>query len=75
MAMKTSEMTTVRNDLALDLEVGIEEYLDDVAECYDRFFEPVLEEGETAPDIRFQLELLRRSVAWPVCVRSCLGCG
>ncbi|MCP3956971.1 MAG: hypothetical protein GY719_03875 [bacterium] len=64
MAIKTSEMTTVRNDLALSLEAGIEEYLGDVAEGYDRFFEPVIEEGETAPDIRFQLELLRRSVAW-----------
>ncbi|MCP3964489.1 MAG: hypothetical protein GY719_42215 [bacterium] len=64
MAIKTSEMTTVRNDLALDLEAGIQEYLGDVAEGYDRFFEPVLEEGETAPDIRFQLELLRRSVVW-----------
>ncbi|MCP3964535.1 MAG: hypothetical protein GY719_42445 [bacterium] len=63
MAIKTSEMTTVRNDLALDLEAGIQEYLGDVAEGYDQFFEPFLEEGETAPDIRFQLELLRRGVA------------
>ena len=64
MAIQTTQMITVRNDLALALEAGFDSYLDDVAEGYQKFFAPVLEEGETPPDTRFQLILLRRSVAW-----------
>ncbi len=63
MAPKFSEMTALRVDLAHNLEAGFDNYLDTVANGYGAFVAPLLEEGETAPDIRFQLELLKRGVA------------
>ncbi len=63
MALKFSEMSALRIDLAHNLEAGFDHYLDTIADGYGAFVTPLLEEGETAPDIRFQLELLKRGVA------------
>ena len=63
MALKFSEMTARRVDLARDLEAGFTHYLEEIAGGYGEFVAPLLEEGETAPDIRFQLQLLQRGVA------------
>lgn len=62
MAVKFSEMSALRVDLARNLEAGFDDYLEDVAEGYNQFVAPLLEEGETTPDIRFQLEVLKRGV-------------
>ncbi|MEM7356265.1 MAG: hypothetical protein AAF657_35950 [Acidobacteriota bacterium] len=55
-------MITLRKDLALNLEAGFDNYLEEIATAYGDYLAPALEEGETAPDVRFQLVLLRRSV-------------
>ena len=62
MALKFSEMVAVRADLALSLEAGFDNYLEEIAGRYGDYLAPVLEEGETALDARFQMVLLRRSV-------------
>ncbi|MCP3964405.1 MAG: hypothetical protein GY719_41785 [bacterium] len=56
-------MTALRVDLALNLEAGFSQYLEEIAGGYGDFVTPLLEEGESLPDIRFQLEILRRGVA------------
>ncbi|MCP3963887.1 MAG: hypothetical protein GY719_39125 [bacterium] len=63
MALKFSEMITTRTDLALNLEAGFDHYIDSIATGYGNYLAPVLKEGETALDVRFQLVLLKRSVA------------
>ena len=62
MALKFSEMCAVRTDLALKLEATFDNYLDEIAQGYDAYLAPVLGDGETAPDIRLQLKLLRRKI-------------
>lgn len=63
MPLKFSEMIALRVDLARNLEAGFDNYLEDIAEGYSDFVAPLLEEGESAPDIRLQLEILKRGVA------------
>ena len=63
MALKFSEMTALRVDLARNLEAGFDNYQEEIARGYGEFVAPLLEEGETAPDISFQVELMKRSVA------------
>ncbi len=63
MAVKPSVMISVRTNLALDLEAGLENYLDGVAGGYGEFLAPLAEDGETPLDVRYQLVLLGRSVA------------
>ncbi len=63
MAIAASAMITLRTNLAEDLEAGIENYLDAVAGGYSEYLAPVVEEGETPLDARYQLVLLGRSVA------------
>ncbi len=63
MALKFSEMVALRTDLALDLEAGFDSYLEEIAGGYGDFLAPLLEEGETAIDVRLQVMLLRRAVA------------
>ena len=63
MSLKFSEMTALRVDVALNLEAGFTHYLDEMTEGYGVFVTPLLEEGETVPDIRFHLEILKRGVA------------
>lgn len=63
MALKFSEMTALRVDLARNLEAGFDNYLEDIATGFDGFVAPLLEEGETAPDVRLQIKLLKRGVA------------
>ena len=60
MVLKFSEMTARRVDLARDLEAGFDNYRQEVAAGYDDFATPLLEEGETAPDVGLQLELMKR---------------
>ena len=62
MAPKFSEMTALRVDVARSLEAGFDKYLEEIAVGYGTFVTPLLEEGEDAPDVRFQLELLKRGV-------------
>ncbi|MCP3959901.1 MAG: hypothetical protein GY719_18815 [bacterium] len=62
MALKFSEMIALRTDLARNLEAGFDHYIDSIAAGYGDYLTPVLEEGETALDARFQLVLLKRSV-------------
>ncbi|MEM7356588.1 MAG: hypothetical protein AAF657_37580, partial [Acidobacteriota bacterium] len=62
MALKFSEMIALRTDLALSLEAGFDNYLEEVAGGYGDYLAPVLDEGEPAIDARFQMVLLRRSV-------------
>ncbi len=63
MALKFSEMTAHRVDLARNLEAGFDNYLEEIASGYADFAAPLLEEGETAPDVGLQLQLLKRGVA------------
>ena len=63
MALKFSEMVALRTDLALELEAGFKNYLEEVAGRYDDYLTPLLEEGEAPPDVRLQIELMRRGVA------------
>ena len=63
MSVKFSEMTALRIDLARNLEAGFDTYLESIAGGYGAFVTPLLEEGQTAPDIRPHLELLKRGVA------------
>ena len=44
-----------------DPTAGFDNYLEEIG--YDSFVAPLLEEGETPPDVRFQLELIKRGVA------------
>ncbi len=62
MALKFSEMAARRFDLARNLEAGFDNYKEEIAAGYDEFVVPLLEEGETAPDARFQMELMKRGV-------------
>ncbi len=62
MAVIFSEMCAVRTDLALKIEAAFKNYLDDIAQGYGAYLTPVLEEGETAPDVKLMLELLGRKV-------------
>ncbi len=63
MATKFSELTAHRVDLARNLEAGFDNYLEEIARGYADFAAPLLEEGETAPDVGFLLELMKRGVA------------
>ncbi len=63
MAVVFSEMIARRIDLALNLEAGFDNFLEAIGTGYDRFVAPLLEDGETAPDIRFHLQLMQRNVA------------
>lgn len=63
MALKFSEMTALRVDLARNLEAGFDNFKEEIAAGYDRFVTPLLEDGETAPDVCFQMELMKRGVA------------
>ncbi len=62
MALKFSEMTAFRVDLAHNLEAGFDNYLEEIAGGYGAYVAPLLEDGETAPDARLHLELLKRGV-------------
>ncbi len=63
MALKFSEMAARRVDLARNLEAGFDHYSDEIAAGYEAFVVPLLEEGETAPDVRFEMELLSTRLA------------
>jgi hypothetical protein len=62
MALKFSEMAARRVDLARNLEAGLDTYKQEIAAGYEKFVVPLLEEGETAPDVRFEMELMKRGV-------------
>ncbi len=63
MALKFSEMAARRVDLARNLEAGFDNYKPEIAAGYEKFVVPLLEEGETAPDIGFEMELMKRGIA------------
>ncbi len=63
MALKFSEMAARRVDLARNLEAGFDNYKEEIAAGYNEFVVPLLAEGETAPDVRFEMELMKRGVA------------
>ncbi len=63
MALKFSEMAARRVDLARNLEAGFDNYKEEIAAGYETFVVPLLAEGETAPDVRFEMELMKRGVA------------
>ncbi len=62
MALKFSEMAARRVDLARNLEAGFDNYKQEIAAGYDKFVVALLEEGETAPDVGFEMELMKRGV-------------
>ena len=62
MALKFSEMIALRTNLARSIEAGFDKYLEEIAEGYGDYLTPVLADGETAPDVRLHLVLLRRWV-------------
>ena len=62
MAPKFSEMTALRVDLARNLEAGFDNYKEEIAAGYDRFVTPLLAEGDEPPDVRFQMELMKRGL-------------
>jgi len=62
MAEKSSEMITLRVDLAQSLEAGFVSFLGDLAGGYGRYLAPVVQEKEAGFDPRYQMVLLRRSV-------------
>ncbi len=62
MALKFSEMCAIRFDLALKLEATFENFLEAISHGYGAYLAPMLEEGESLPDIRLLLVLLRRKV-------------
>ncbi len=63
MALKFSEMVTLRFDLARNLEAGFDNYTEEISNGYSSYVSPLLEEGEVAPDIGLQLQLMKRSLA------------
>ncbi len=63
MAMSFSAMTARRVDLARNLEAGLDNYRQQIAAGYTDFALPLLEDGETAPELDFHLELMKRGVA------------
>ncbi len=63
MALKFSEMAARRVDLARNLEAGFDYYKQEIATGYEAFVVPLIEEGETAPDVGFEMELMKRAVA------------
>ena len=63
MAVKFSKMSAFRIDLAHNLEAGLTNYQQALAGGYVDFATPLLEDGETAPDISFQVELMKRGIA------------
>ena len=63
MALKFSKMSARRIDLARNLEAGFTNYQEALAGGYVDFATPLLEEGETAPDVSFHVELMKRGVA------------
>ena len=62
MAIKFSEMCAARTDLAFSLEAAFDNYLEEIARGYGDYLTPMLEDGETVPDVELQLVLLRRKV-------------
>ncbi len=62
MAIKFSEMCAVRTDLASSIEAAFDNSLEEIAQGYGDYLTPMLEEGETAPDVELQLVLLGRKV-------------
>ncbi len=62
MPLKFSEMIALRVDLAHNLEAGFTHYLEEIAGGYGDFVTSLLQDGETAPEIGFHVELLKRGV-------------
>ncbi len=62
MAVNFFRMSALRIDLARNLEAGFDNYQSVLAGGYVDFATPLLEDGETAPDISFQVELMKRAV-------------
>ena len=63
MAVSFFKMSAIRIDLARNLEAGFDNYQEVLASGYADFAAPLLEDGETAPDVSFQVELMKRAVA------------
>ncbi len=63
MAVSFFKMSALRIDLARNLEAGFDNYQEVIAGGYADFAAPLLEDGETAPDVSFQVELMKRAVA------------
>ncbi len=62
MTVEFSKMSALRIDLAHNLEAGFDNYMEVIAGGYADFAAPLLEDGETAPDVSFQVELMKRAV-------------
>ncbi len=62
MTVEFSKMSALRIDLAHNLEAGFDNYMEVTAGGYADFAAPLLEDGETAPDVSFQVELMKRAV-------------
>lgn len=63
MAPQNAEMITQRTRLAWDLEATFDAYIDHGATGYEAYLAPMLEEGETLPDCRHHMTLLKRRVS------------
>ena len=62
MAVSFFKMSALRIDLAHNLEAGFDNYRSALTGGYADFAAPLLEDGETAPDVGFHVELMKRAV-------------